>query len=93
MKYTVDFTSKFKKQHKKLKKQGKDINKLKKVILMLANGEELPVEYRNHSLTNDNYYHNCFECHIEPDWLLVYKIDNDVLVLLLYATGSHSELF
>jgi mRNA interferase YafQ len=93
MKYAVDYTSRFKKQYKRLKKQGKDIKKLRNLITILANGEVLPPEYRNHKLFNDRYYQNCFECHIEPDWLLVYKIENNTLVLLLHSTGSHSELF
>lgn len=74
-------------------KQGKDINKLIKVIKMLANGTELDINYKNHKLINNNYFDNCYECHIEPDWLLVYKIDNSELILLLIATGNHSELF
>ena len=93
MKYSIDYTSRFKKQYKRLKKQGKDIKKLRNLITILANGEILPPEYRNHKLVNDRYYQNCFECHIEPDWLLVYKIENNTLMLLLHSTVSHSELF
>ncbi len=93
MKYSIDYTSRFKKQYKRLKKQGKDIKKLRNLITILANGEVLPPEYRKHKLVNDRYYQNCFECHIEPDWLLVYKIENNILMLLLHSTGSHSELF
>lgn len=93
MKYNIDYTNVFKKQYKKMIKQGKDINKLIKVIKMLANGTELDINYKNHKLINNNYFDNCYECHIEPDWLLVYKIDNSELILLLIATGSHSELF
>lgn len=93
MKYNIDYTNVFKKQYKKMIKQGKDINKLIKVIKMLANGEELDINYKNHKLINNNYFDNCYECHIEPDWLLVYKVYNNELILLLFATGSHSELF
>lgn len=93
MKYTVDYTSNFKKQHKKAKKQGKNLNKLYEVIEKLANGEELDSKYRNHDLITDKKYINCKECHIEPDWLLIYQIKNNELVLLLFAVGSHSELF
>lgn len=93
MKYEVNYTSKFKKQHKKLKKQGKDLNKLYVVIEMLANKEKLDKEYKDHQLIDDKTYKNCRECHITPDWLLVYKYEDENLVLILFATGSHSELF
>jgi mRNA interferase YafQ len=73
------------------KKQNKDIEKLYTVIEKLANGEELEEKYRDHDLKGN--YKGCRECHIEPDFLLVYEIYNDVLVLLLNRTGSHSELF
>lgn len=53
----------------------------------------LDVKYKNHNLTNDKNYKNCSECHIEPDWLLVYQYINNELILLLINTGSHSELF
>ena len=57
------------------------------------NKQELDEKYKNHRLINDKTYYDCYECHIKPDWLLIYKyIDND-LVLLLFATGSHSDLF
>lgn len=93
MKYKIDYTSNFKKQYKKIKKQGKDLNKLHEFIEKLANGDELEAKYKNHDLINNKLYKNCKECHIQPDWLLVYKLDNDELILLLFATGSHSELF
>lgn len=57
----------------------------------LANGEILEEKYRDHDLTGN--YKGCRECHIEPDWLLVYEILDDVIVLLLYRLGSHSDLF
>lgn len=93
MKYIVDFTNNFKKQYKKIKKQGKDLNKLHKIINIIANNEKLPLNYKNHKLEDDKYYQDCLECHIEPDWLLIYKIKENELILLLMATGSHSELF
>lgn len=93
MKYSLDYTNKFKKHIKKIKKQGKDLNKLYKVIESLTNGEPLDIKYHNHKLINDDNYSNCYECHIEPDWLLIYKIYEDTLILLLFDTGSHSELF
>ena len=59
--------------------------------LKLANGEQLETKYRDHDLAGN--YKGCRECHIEPDWLLIYEVINDVLVLMLYRVGSHSELF
>ena len=91
--YEVKTTSRFNKGLKKVAKQGKDINKIIEVIEMLANGEELDPKYKNHKLINDKTFIDCNECHITPDWLLVYKIQNDELILLLFATGSHSDLF
>ncbi len=92
-KYDIQITSKFKNDYKKIRKQGKDINKLINVLETLANGEELDPKYKNHKLINDKFYKDCSECHITPDWLLVYKIQDNELVLLLFATGSHSDLF
>ena len=91
MKYEVRFTNQFKKDLKLSQKQGKDVDKLFAVVEKLANGEPLDDKYRDHTLTGD--YKGCRECHIEPDWLLVYEIFDDVLVLLLNRVGSHSELF
>ena len=62
-----------------------------KVIDLLSNGEKLEAKYRDHDLSGN--YKGTRECRIEPDWLLVYEIRNDVLVLMLYRLGSHSELF
>ena len=92
-KYKIEYTSKFKKQLKKVVKQNKDVNELLDVILKLANLEELEPKYRNHQLINDNTYKDCYECHIRPDWLLVYKYIEDRLVILLFATGKHNDLF
>lgn len=91
--YDIEITSKFKSGYKKIKRQGKNINKLIEVLETLANGEELDAKYKNHKLINDKNYKDCFECHIAPDWLLIYKIKGSELILLLFATGSHSELF
>ena len=92
--YKIQYSSVFKKQLKLMAKQGKDIQKLKDVVQRLANLEELEPKYRNHTLQNSKKFKNCNECHIEPDWLLVYKYINDnTLILLLVETGSHSELF
>lgn len=86
-------SSKFKKQYKKAAKQGKNLDKIDKVIVKLAKHEVLEPKYKDHILINDKYYKNCRECHIEPDWLLIYQYENNNLNLLLVETGSHSELF
>lgn len=91
MKYNLQFTSQFKKDLKLAKKQNKDLGKLFEVIDILANGETLDAKYKDHSLTGN--YRGTRECHVEPDWLLIYEIRGDVLVLMLYRLGSHSELF
>ena len=91
MKYEVKFTNQFKKDLKLIKKQNNELDKLYTVIEKLANGEKLEEKYKEHFLSGN--YKGCRECHIEPDWLLVYEIFDDVLVLLLNRTGTHSELF
>lgn len=91
MKYKVDFTNQFKKDIKKAEKQGKNIDNLFQVVGRIANGEPLDQKYRLHRLSGE--YEGCYECHVEPDWLLVYKIYESTLVLLLTRLGSHSELF
>lgn len=92
-KYKIDFTKNFKKQLKKIIKQNKDINELLEIITKLANLEQLEPKYKNHKLIDNKTYKDCMECHIKPDWLLIYKYEDNELVLLLFATGSHSELF
>jgi len=82
IKYEIQRTSQFKKDYKLAVKRGCDINKLQNVVMILANGETLPEEYRDHPLRGN--YSGYRECHIEPDWLLVYKITENVLVLTLY---------
>ena len=91
IKYELDFTSKFKKDVKLLKKQGKNIEKLYEIINILASGEELDAKYRDHNLIGN--YKGYRECHIESDWLLIYKIMENILILTLSRTGTHSELF
>ena len=91
MAYNIKLSTQFKKDYKLIKKRGIDISLLKEVVALLANGEKLEEKYRDHSLTGD--YNGFRECHIQPDWLLVYKIQNDVLVLTLSRTGTHSDLF
>ena len=92
-KYDVVYSIKFKKSLKKMQKQNKDLDELLDVVDKLAQKEELDPKYRNHKLKDDKYYKNCSECHIRPDWLLIYQYNNDKLLLLLVNTGSHSDLF
>ena len=90
-KFTVKFTTQFKKDYKLAMRRGLKIELLDEVIAKLARGEELPEKNRDHALTGNWVGHR--ECHIQPDWLLVYHVANDVLVLTLTRTGSHSDLF
>lgn len=90
-KYKIVQTSKFKEDLKTAIKRGYDINLLGAVIDMLASGEALPVKYKDHALIGN--YKDCRECHITPDWLLIYEIDGEELYLYLTRTGSHSDLF
>lgn len=92
-KYNVVYSTKFKKSLKKIKKQNKDLDELLDVIDRLALKEELDPKYRNHKLIDDKNYKNCNECHIRPDWLLIYQYNDNELLLLLMNTGSHSDLF
>jgi len=89
VKYSLHFTAGFKKDYKLAKKQNKDIPKFQNIITQLAEGKKLDKQYRDHKLTGK--YNNYRECHIEPDWLLIYKTDKDKIILV--RTGSHSELF
>ena len=89
--YKVKFTGQFKKDLKLAKKQGKNLDTLCNVIKILEKGKKLDDKYRDHSLSGK--YKGTRECHIEPDWLLIYEIIDNVLVLVLYRLGSHSELF
>jgi mRNA interferase YafQ len=82
-------TSSFKKDYKKMQKRGKVIEKLDEVILKLAYGKKLEAKYRDHALLG--YYKGRRECHLEPDWLLLYKLDKDEIIL--ERTGTHSDLF
>jgi len=87
----IEYTNKMKRDVKLMKKRGKDLNKLINVLELLTGGELMPKRFRDHPLTGGL---NGFRaCHIEPDWLLIYKIYEDALVLSASATGSHSDLF
>lgn len=89
--YKIVYTNRMKKDAKLMKKRGKDMGELVNVLSLLANGDPLPVQYKDHSLTGN--LHDFRECHIEPDWLLMYQIYEDILILSATATGSHADLF
>lgn len=91
MKYIIKPTSKFAKDLKKVQKRGYDLSLIQNVIQMLADGEKLPDKNRDHALAGD--FIGCRECHIAPDWLLVYKISDDTVYLYLTRTGTHADLF
>lgn len=88
-----EFTGQFKRDYKLALKRGFNPKKLETVIELLCKEEVLPDMYRDHQLTNSRNYKDMRECHIEPDWLLVYKVIRDTLILKLIRTGSHSDLF
>lgn len=92
MNYQIKYTKEFKKSIKKLTKQGKNIDKLLNIVDKLSKGIPLEIKYRDHALYNDNRFQNCRDCHIEPDWVLIYKYIDESLILLLVNTESHSEV-
>lgn len=89
--YDIRPTTRFQKDLKRAQKRGYDIRLLSAVIKILAMGEPLPGKNRDHPLTGD--FFGCRECHITPDWLLIYEIDGNNLILYLTRTGFHSDLF
>ena len=91
MKYNIRHTSAFKRNYKLMMKRHLPIEKLQAIVEKLRNGEELPPANRDHALTGN--WTNHHECHIAADWLLIYQIHEDILILELTRTGSHSDLF
>ena len=89
--YQVKFTTAYKKSYKLMKKRGLNISLLNEVVDLLRQGRQLEERYHDHGLTGD--LAGFRECHIKPDWLLIYLIENDILTLTLIDTGSHSDLF
>lgn len=87
----VVWTTKFKRDYKRAMKRGLDINRLDQVIRTLAAGEELAISHRDHALGGEWRGHR--ECHVQPDWLLIYYVDGERLVLALTRTGTHADLF
>jgi mRNA interferase YafQ len=93
MPFEIWYSNRFKRQYKKLERSGniKTLKALKTVIILLTAGKKLPERYCEHKLTGD--LDGFLECHVQPDWLLIYAIRSDILVLEIISTGSHSELF
>lgn len=91
MKYNLRPTTRFQKDLKRVQRRGYDLSLLTAVIKRLADGEVLPERNKDHALSGT--YSGCRECHISPDWLLIYEIADDELILYLTRTGTHSDLF
>ncbi|MBD5508570.1 MAG: type II toxin-antitoxin system YafQ family toxin [Lachnospiraceae bacterium] len=89
--YKIVYTNRMKRDAKLMQKRGKDLGKLINVLSLLASGNPLPIQYKDHSLTGN--LQDFRECHIEPDWLLMYQIYGDTLILSATATGTHANLF
>lgn len=89
--YQIKFTSAYKKSYKLMKKRGLDTNALDTVVDTLRQGKKLDEKYRDHALSGN--FAGFRECHVKPDWLLVYLIEDDILTLTLVDTGSHSDIF
>ncbi len=90
-KYMIVPTARFKKDLKLAKKRGYDLNLIEIVVDTLAKGKQLEEKYKDHELIGN--YIGCRECHITPDWLLIYEIEDNELFLYLTRTGTHSDLF
>ena len=90
-KYLLKSTAGFRKNYRAMEKRGLPMQLLDKTIERLAMGEPLPPKNKDHALKGK--WHNFRECHIQPDWLLVYQIIKDTLVLTLSRTGTHSDIF
>ena len=91
MKYEVRYTAMFKKDYKLCKSRGYRMSLLTDVIDLLRNGETLPEKYDDHALQGN--YVGYRDCHIQNDWVLIYRYDDDVLILTITRTGTHSDLF
>ena len=91
MTYHIKFTNVYKKSYKRAKKRGLNLKLLDDVVEALGQGHKLDAKYRNHALHGNG--EGFRECHIQPDWLLIYLVENDVLTLTLVETGTHSDIF
>ena len=87
------FTSQFKRDYKTIKKRDKNIKKLEETIKLICEEKPLSAKYRDHVLVNSRGYKGVRECHIEPDWLLIYLVDLEKQIVKLVRTGTHSDLF
>lgn len=87
----IEYHNKFKKDYKQIIKRGYNVKDFETVVTLLANEKQLPEKYRDHELKGN--YVGFRECHIAPDWLLIYRIDKNILTLTLVRTGTHSDLF
>jgi len=87
----IRYSSRFKKDYKTIVKRGYDVRLFEEILNLLVQEKVLPQKYLDHPLAGNYAGHR--ECHIAPDWLLVYKIEKDILTLLLTRTGTHSDLF
>ena len=90
--YKIKYTKEFKKSLKRITKQGKQTDKLFEIIDKLSRKEKLEPKYKDHALYNDRRFKGCRDCHIEPDWILIYKYLDNEIILLLVNTGSHSNI-
>ena len=88
---TPQETTRFRRDLRRMRRRGKAIGKMQAVVTLLVNEEPLPARNRDHRLVGD--WNDCRECHIEPDWLLIYKTDTEEATLTLVRTGTHSDLF
>lgn len=88
---TIKYQNTFKKEYRKIIKRGYDSSLFEEVVRMLVNEIQLPQKYRDHELKGE--FKGYRECHIQPDWLLIYKIEDNKLILTLARTGTHSDLF
>lgn len=91
MTYEIVYSPQFAKSLRRCQKRGFDMSEFVKVSSILADGGKLPEKYRQHKLTGE--YAGCWECHIKPDWLLVWKRNDRELLLLFIMTGSHTDIF
>ncbi|MEI7831271.1 MAG: type II toxin-antitoxin system YafQ family toxin [Prolixibacteraceae bacterium] len=89
--YSIEFTGQYLRDLKLARKRNLDEQKLNTIVRILISGNPLPTQYRNHSLSGN--FTGCYECHITPDWLLIYSKNTSIKLITLLRTGTHSDLF
>lgn len=89
----IVFDNKFKKEYKLALKRGCKAEEMEQILQILANEKQIPPKYKDHALTNSRDFKNVRELHIEPDWLLIYRVEKQVQILRCLRTGTHSDLF